>query len=1243
MTITAKISQERRSSATVFRPVKIAISLGIAVFCFLQQSGSIVADTKLDIAISPLAFMKRSLHMWDPTQNFGQIPNQAYGYLFPMGPFFAIGHALQLPTWVIQRSWVACLFILAFWGIDRITRLLGIGTSSSRILAALAYVVSPALITFGQTSYYLLPFALLPWIVIPLIVGSRSGSTRKAAAVSAIAVLFIGGANGAAVVAILPVPLLWLLTRSPGPRRRQLLGWWFALVAAVCVWWAIPLSLQGKYGFNQLPFTEQPLNTTSVTSLFEILRGNAIWISYNHIGITAVQSGWDAIVSKPMILATGFLAAVGIFGLAHRAMKEKTWIILSFAVGLIAIGSGYASSAGAPFAREVRSLLSGPLAPFRNVWKFQPIVLFALAIGIAHAIAVASRWSQKVPQGKTKRDARVGNWMGSIVFLLAVCFAAQPLFQQSFFQKGSFSAVPSYWNQTASWLDDHAGPSTSLLIPGSSVASYTWGTPSDEPMQWLAHSNWAVRSLVPNSSVGEIRTLDAINATLRSGIGSSGLASYLSQNGIKYLVQRNDLNMKLGGIPPVGNVYATLTQSPGIERVTGFGPLHSVAALGSIVQLHAVEIYKVGEPVPTATVASIRNSVVVAGGPTALLQMDSSQLNPGSRPILLSGDSTASPKTSSLVVSDTAQRIGTLFGSTEPTLSYILGNTPINPITGLAPVVWNPFSSIASETYSSYVGLANVTASSYGSNPFNLSPSQLPNSAVDGDSETAWFANAANNSIGQWIQLNFKQSISLSSVTILPVESPNSPVIQQVTITTQQGSVVHTLNGVPNPQTVTTPTGASSWLRITLTKVFPAAVPNAWPSGAGISEISVPGIAPDPILVTPTAGIERYAAHDTRNPLYLFASSIPDRSYGPSEAGSDSEAHLRRSITVPKAATFTLRGTVIARPGQAFESLLGTIGGMAFSSIPLPSTCVDGPTVSIDGKTFHLSISGTYLDLSSWKQLSFTTCPASETVQLTAGQHIITANDPSYLKIFTATLVPATAAPLGAPSTTRSVAIHSWGPDSRTLQVSSGPISYLTVRQNFNAGWQAKLGGATLAPIRINGWQQGWVVPAGMGGTITLSYAPNGLYQAGLVLGAILVLCVLSLAIFSKKKQALLQPLDVRPVEPVLLFLLFAAAALALLVGPLAVVILPVVAFAWTGRGRVLLPWFASASMVAASVVVALQGVTNPAQHSGQFGLVTQALCSVAVACVFVALATAKWAQPSRRVERSRGRSDSAE
>ena len=45
--------------------------------------------------------------MWTSTGQLGDVQSgQQTGYLFPMGPFFAVGHAFGIPDWIVQRLWL---------------------------------------------------------------------------------------------------------------------------------------------------------------------------------------------------------------------------------------------------------------------------------------------------------------------------------------------------------------------------------------------------------------------------------------------------------------------------------------------------------------------------------------------------------------------------------------------------------------------------------------------------------------------------------------------------------------------------------------------------------------------------------------------------------------------------------------------------------------------------------------------------------------------------------------------------------------------------------------------------------------------------------------------------------------------------------------------------------------------------------------------------------------------------------
>ena len=108
--------------------------------------------------------------------------NQAYGYFFPHGAFFAFGELLHIPPWITQRFWWALLIVAGFWGVIRVAEALGIGSRSSRIIAAVAFALSPrVLTTIGSISSESLPMMLAPWVLLPVILGpGRPGRDRAA-------------------------------------------------------------------------------------------------------------------------------------------------------------------------------------------------------------------------------------------------------------------------------------------------------------------------------------------------------------------------------------------------------------------------------------------------------------------------------------------------------------------------------------------------------------------------------------------------------------------------------------------------------------------------------------------------------------------------------------------------------------------------------------------------------------------------------------------------------------------------------------------------------------------------------------------------------------------------------------------------------------------------------------------------------------------------------------------------------
>ena len=108
---------------------------------------------------------------------FGQLQNQAYGYLWPMGPFFC-SVTLAAPAGVGGPA--AVVGPAALPGVLRRRPAgpahCGSGTPWAQVVAGFAYVLTPRLTTLlGAISVEVWPMALAPWVLLPLVTGLAAG------------------------------------------------------------------------------------------------------------------------------------------------------------------------------------------------------------------------------------------------------------------------------------------------------------------------------------------------------------------------------------------------------------------------------------------------------------------------------------------------------------------------------------------------------------------------------------------------------------------------------------------------------------------------------------------------------------------------------------------------------------------------------------------------------------------------------------------------------------------------------------------------------------------------------------------------------------------------------------------------------------------------------------------------------------------------------------------------------------
>ncbi|CAN5127378.1 alpha-(1-_3)-arabinofuranosyltransferase [soil metagenome] len=1198
----------------------IGYAVIITALAFSQSTGRIVADTKLDLVAAPWRFLGLSTQLWDPGQAFGQIRFQAYGYLWPMGPFFGVGDLLGLPEWVIQRLWWALLLNVAFFGVLYVLRALPVGTGWTQVAAAASFVLSLRFSTIlGANSVELWPTAVAPWVLLALIHGSRRGSVVRAGAVAALAVACAGGVNATATAAVLPIGVIWIFTRSPGPRRLRLLCWWGGFTVLACLWWLLPLALLGRYSPPILGYMESSAITQSTTGLTDTLLGTSDWVAY--ASGAAYPAGVQLLTTPFVLLDAAVVAAVGLLGvcLAGPHRRFATWSVL---VGVALVGFGYAGSVSGFWADQRQDGLDGALAALRNSHKFDGTLRLGLAIGAAHGLAVIA--------GAVRSDLRVRRIV-TATSAIVLCGLTLPWLTNTVAPPGGFKESPAYWNEAVAYLDSRAEDGIALVVPASPFGDYAWGSTHDDVIQPVATSSWGSRNVLPLTQPGLVVLLDRITEIVESGRPDPELVDLLRQAGVGLLVVRNDLNRLVTGAPDPAYLHAALENVPGLVPLADFGPSvgeppvllsdevgRVVRAGGLTGSFPSVEVLRVLDGAADASIVPV--DLLVAGAPGAGVAV-----------------TTMDPQTSDVgglhvVLTDTLRRREMAFqgvrlssGATEPA-----GSAPrqdrAETFHRLGPDQerWQVVETVR--------GATSVTASSSGAYVdagLPLDRGTAPMAAFDADPVTAWRTPERTAPDGQWIQVDLDGPHDVASVSLRI--APGSALVGRIRI--QAGGETAEFEAPLPGEEVTWPIDLPDVDSLRVTAV------GGPPQGSwGLAELALDGVEVQRYLALPEppagAQVDRIELARDREPLRcpLVADVVacdPLRAW----SGEDGDT-LARTFSLRGAASYELSGTASLRRSSAVATAVLESAGLAIrgrstnvvdvaesrialadgdpatywrssedhpritvlfdaprrvdtvtlaaidsaaistasrvrlvsgsrralltpttdgtvhlpswrvqrltitivdvqeafdeTGVPLPVGAsdillnglplVEEPIVSACGEGPEVVVGGTVLDTAVTMDLAEALRGGTVELRICAdrlvlpdGETDVVAAPTDRWRVDTLQFGRTGTPPISA-VTVPVVRASDGMPESVSLPASES-ARVLALPQNFNDGWRARIGDQTLTPTRVAGWQQAWVVPAGVEVTVRFDYPPDATFRIALGVGALGLLAVLAVAL----------------------------------------------------------------------------------------------------------------------------------
>ena len=914
-----------------------AVYVALAIFVVTEKWGQTTSDTRLDLAEAPGKFLGDTFSLWNPRVSLGEMQNQAYGYLFPQGSFFAALEWAQVPGWVAERFWTVLVLVVACEGLRRAARAIGLGPWAAAV-AGLCYGLNPRhLAELGVRSAEILPGAVLPWALLPILhaVNGRM-RPRNAALLSAAAFAFAGGVNGTATAA--PAALLVVFVVWAWATRRlgwSFVLWWGGLMTAVNLWWVLSLLRLGAYSPPFFDYVEDARTTTATSGFASALRGSSNWV--NQIVINGERwwpAGYDVSFDPWVVAASGALAALGVVGLVRYRGRFRVPLLLSAALGLTCLSIAHVATLDSPLSTALRDLLDGPLAPLRNIAKADPILRVAVCVGVAllvEELVVALRTRA------AGRLRRIGAGVVAAAVTVSLMGMSWPLLSGHLRTPG-WDEMPEYWSQTAEYLDESESDGAAWVVPGSGFGIQTWGWTMEEPMQVLGSSPWVTRSQVPLSPAPTIRMLSALEVYLETGAGSPYLRNMLDRIGVDRVVVRHDLDPNVSLSTPSTLVALALARSPGIERVATFGELE----LGPAIEVFEVQnafggspagslLFDVRDVADTVTVASSVEDAIVAVGAGRVGD---------DQAMVVRGDTKWDEPAD--IQGDQYRRRERAFGRVHQAESNVM--TSSDRYRGGRQVPNYPGSPGAEPVVARYADIAGVEASSsagYADIVGPVRPESAPWSALDGDRQTYWRPAPFADIEGQWVDIDLGAERLLGEVRLVEPRAPLGlqPVEQwrvsaggedlEVEADLATGETVIDLGGV-----------RADRLRIEVAGVGDAKAP------LGLAEIEIDGVRPGRTLVVPPVPL-------VDRPDYVFGAAPESRACVPTLLGPDCDLSqqrpseestgIDRTLVVPRTGEWRVSALAIARSRPGTVELLRPQPGVQVTG---SSWLNEDPTVS---------------------------------------------------------------------------------------------------------------------------------------------------------------------------------------------------------------------------------------------------------------------------------------------------------
>ena len=755
-----------------FAAVAAGLALLAAFVAFAHEPGWYLGDNRFVHNWAPQRSFASIFTVWNPEVDLGG-PTQHY--LPVTDSFMMLVRSVGFEPWLAQRFWFAAVLCIGAIGTAAVARAALPGARAEALLAGAWFVCAPFTSGFFFPTALLLNVSLCPWFVLAVWRGATTDSRWRWAAVFALALATAGSHNppGLAMALVPAVIIAVGLVAGREVGLRSMLSW-SARALALSMLALAPVVVRSVMSSETLArnlgSTESVDAVSRSSSWAESLRGLGFWLQYwNPRGplvfpyLTVYFTNWYVIAATFVPVAVAVAAVV--FG--RRRIRLVMGVVL--AVAAAAMVGAYPVSNPAPLGSALRRLYdaSPALFAFRNVYK--------AGAGLVLAVAVLSALAMRELRERNRREGpprRVRTVLAAGAIALVLVPSGWPLLSGDAFAYGQrlHGDVPDYWREAFSWLDAQPGAGRVLVLPGSSVEAYRWGSAAGGDIFPSLLDRPAIFAQPLTGSPAEAANLTvAIDRFVTSGRYEPGtLAPILRRLGVQYVVVRNDLDWQAAGVARPQMLQGlrddetlALTETFGRQGENVTGPDDETASADDERRLHPVEVFVVPGVDDVVRAVTPAPAVLVSGDGAAWSVLARSAALDTLGPIrytapLDAGEVAAELDAgASVVLSDTNRRRPLAWGQEQRTLTALDTDRVDDLFEGVE-------GSQSVTTFGDAVRIAYAGPASL----WDPGLAHRPSAAFDGDPTTAWLTGVSAASYGQAVRVELAEPHSIDEVGV---------------------------------------------------------------------------------------------------------------------------------------------------------------------------------------------------------------------------------------------------------------------------------------------------------------------------------------------------------------------------------------------------------------------------------------------------------------------------------------------